>query len=208
MPINRREHAVSEITGSRLLAIIRTSDADEAAGAAVRVLSAGLRTVEITMTTPDATRVLGELSAGWPHAMLGAGTVLTAGQAEAAVEAGARFVVAPNLDPSVIEAAHRRDAAAIPGCLTPTEVLAAMDAGADLVKLYPASALGVRAFADLCRALPHVPFVPTGGIGPADAPEWVRAGARAVGMGHALRGLSAGDVRGLMHDLVRARPDR
>ncbi|WP_436760009.1 bifunctional 4-hydroxy-2-oxoglutarate aldolase/2-dehydro-3-deoxy-phosphogluconate aldolase [Streptosporangium sp. V21-05] len=189
------------VRSHRLVAIIRKPGEDEARAAATEVLAAGVRLIEVTMTTPGALRLIRELTGAWPDAVVGAGTVLTARAAEAAIEAGARFVVAPNVDRAVIEAAHDGGAAAVPGAFTPTEALTAMSFGADVVKLYPASGIGLAAFGDLCRALGQVPFMPTGGVTVRDAPEWIRAGAVAVGMGDALTRASPGELAGLLTGL-------
>ncbi|MGS2640701.1 bifunctional 4-hydroxy-2-oxoglutarate aldolase/2-dehydro-3-deoxy-phosphogluconate aldolase [Streptosporangium sp. LJ11] len=189
------------VRSHRLVGIIRKRSEDEARAAATEVLAAGVRLIEITMTTPGALRLIHELTGAWPDAVVGAGTVLTARATEEAIEAGARFVVAPNVDRAVIEAAHRGGAAAMPGAFTPTEALTAMSFGADVVKLYPASGIGLAAFGDLSRALGQVPFMPTGGVTVQDAPEWIRAGAIAVGMGDALTRASTAELAGLLAGL-------
>ncbi|MEU8139267.1 bifunctional 4-hydroxy-2-oxoglutarate aldolase/2-dehydro-3-deoxy-phosphogluconate aldolase, partial [Streptodolium elevatio] len=109
--------------------------------------------------------------------------VLDAASARAATSAGARFLVSPSLHRDVIETAHRHGASVIPGACTPTEAVAAVAAGADAVKLFPASQWTPGSFRDMRGALPQIPFIPTGSIAVADAPAWIAAGAVAVGMG-------------------------
>jgi 2-dehydro-3-deoxyphosphogluconate aldolase/(4S)-4-hydroxy-2-oxoglutarate aldolase len=106
--------------------------------------------------------------------------------ARAAIRAGARYIVSPVFRPAVIEASHAEGAAAMPGCFSPTEILAAWDAGADVVKVFPATALGPSYFKDLRGPMPQVRLMPTGGVSLENAGEWIRAGAIAIGVGGAL----------------------
>lgn len=139
------------------------------------------------MTIPGAVGLIEDLASNLDDGlMLGAGTVLDAKTARQVIRAGARFVVSPVFDVAVMDAAHGLDAAAMPGCFTPTEVLAAANAGADIVKVFPAGVLGPAFIEDLRGPLPHVRLMPTGGVTVANAPEWIRAGAVAVGIGTAL----------------------
>ncbi|MFJ8747282.1 bifunctional 4-hydroxy-2-oxoglutarate aldolase/2-dehydro-3-deoxy-phosphogluconate aldolase [Embleya sp. NPDC127516] len=150
-----------------------------------------LRVVEISLTTPDALEAIHTIAREHPDALIGAGTVLDAASARAAVSAGARFLVSPSLHRDVVktahrdvvETAHRHGASAIPGVATPTEAIAAVTAGAHAVKLFPASQWTPGSFRDMRAALPQIPFVPIGGITPAHAPSWIAAGAIAVGIG-------------------------
>jgi 2-dehydro-3-deoxyphosphogluconate aldolase/(4S)-4-hydroxy-2-oxoglutarate aldolase len=118
--------------------------------------------------------------------IVGAGTVLDAETARQVILAGARFVVSPVLRPAVIELAHRYHIAAMPGCFTPTEILTAWEAGADVVKVFPATALGPGFFKDVRGPLPQVRLMPTGGVTRENAGEWIAAGAMAIGVGTAL----------------------
>src|SRR5207247_1411046 len=117
---------------------------------------------------------------------LGAGTVTDAATARAVADAGARFVVGPVFRRDVIEASHDRGAAAIPGCFSPTEILEAHEAGADIVKIFPATMLGPQFIKDVRAPLPQLKLMPTGGVTPENAGDWIRAGAAAVGIGSAL----------------------
>ena len=118
--------------------------------------------------------------------MLGAGTVLDAETARLAILAGAQFIVGPVFRPEVVAMCHRYDIAAMPGCFTPTEILAAWEAGADVVKVFPATALGPGFFKDVRGPLPQVKMMPTGGVSLANAGEWIKAGAVAIGVGTAM----------------------
>ncbi len=139
------------------------------------------------MTVPRAIELIGEIAPTLPPGFLiGAGTVVDAETARAAIDAGARFIVGPVFRPAVIEAAHAAGAAAMPGCFSPTEILAAWEAGADLVKVFPATALGPAYFKDLHGPMPQVRLMPTGGVSLENAGDWIRAGAVAIGVGGAL----------------------
>ncbi|BDM71374.1 2-keto-3-deoxy-phosphogluconate aldolase [Streptomyces nigrescens] len=171
----------------RVFAIVRSKTYDEASATADTLLSAGITTLEISLTTPFAleavttlTRELGE------DAVIGAGTVLDAMSARMAVDAGARFLVSPSLDPEVIRTAHRYGVPVFPGVSTPTEIVRALELGADALKLFPASAHDPSWLREVRAALPQAPLLPTGGVTVDSAPEWIAAGAAAVGMGAAL----------------------
>lgn len=185
-----RTEITDRIRASRVIAIVRTSGARAAVGAARAVLDGGLPVVEVALTTPDALGAIGELAAVDDGRLVGAGTVLTAEDAAAVIDAGARFLVSPTLEPAVIDAGHAADVPVVPGALTPTEIVSATHAGADLVKLFPAATVGIGHLEAVRAALPDVGLVPTGGVTAADAAAWLDAGAVAVGVGSAL---TAGD---------------
>lgn len=202
--------AVQAIERQRVLAIVRSSSADHAVVAGRALFAAGFQAVEVSLVTPDALRAIEVLAAERPsQAHLGAGTVLDVAMTSAAHAAGATFVVAPNYSPAVLGEAHRRGMAAIPGAGTVTEMVAAHDKGADLVKLFPASAWRPAALTDVLAALPALRTVPTGGISEHQAPEWIRGGAAAVGIGSALTKGSPEEIEaraaGLLADLRGAR---
>jgi len=147
----------------------------------------GVDVIEFTMTTPNALGIIeGSARQFGEEVLLGAGTVLDSETARAAILAGARFIVAPALSRATIEMCHRYGAVAIPGALTPTEILTAWEWGADLVKVFPARLGGARYIKDVLAPLPQVRLVPTGGVGPGNAAEFIRAGAAVVAVGSAL----------------------
>jgi 2-dehydro-3-deoxyphosphogluconate aldolase / (4S)-4-hydroxy-2-oxoglutarate aldolase len=190
-----RWEATSVIADQRLVAIIRTASWPEAEARALALLGAGVRAVEIALTTPGAFRAVeAVVAAAPPGSVVGVGTVIDTAAAAEAARCGARFVVSPNFDEDVVRTAHRHGLAALPGCATPTEALAALEAGADLVKLFPAVTWTPRSIGAVLEALPQLPLVPTGGVGIDDAPDWIAAGAVAVGMGG---GLSRGPLEQL-----------
>jgi 2-dehydro-3-deoxyphosphogluconate aldolase / (4S)-4-hydroxy-2-oxoglutarate aldolase len=182
------------IADARCVGILRAGSAAAAAAAGRALVQGGVTVVEVAFTTPDAPAAIAELRAACPDALVGAGTVLDAAAAFAAVQAGARFLVSPLVSEEVLRAGHRYGVAVIPGATTPTEINVAMELGADAVKLFPAGSLGIGYLRAIAAAMPQVPFVPTGGIGAQDAPRWLAAGAMAVGVGG---DLTRGDPAGI-----------
>ncbi|WP_331769322.1 bifunctional 4-hydroxy-2-oxoglutarate aldolase/2-dehydro-3-deoxy-phosphogluconate aldolase (plasmid) [Embleya sp. NBC_00888] len=174
------------IARERVVSIIRAESADQAAQDLETLVDAGLTVIEVSLTTPGAADVIREASRAHPDVLIGAGTVLDTESARQAVAAGARLLVCPTLSADVIRTAHRYGAVVLPGCATPTEMTAAIEAGADAVKVFPASAWTPGALADVRAALPQLPLIPTGGISLEAAPAWIRAGAVAVGLGSTL----------------------
>ncbi|MFI0938231.1 bifunctional 4-hydroxy-2-oxoglutarate aldolase/2-dehydro-3-deoxy-phosphogluconate aldolase [Streptomyces sp. NPDC021020] len=171
----------------RVFATIRTETYDQAAATADTLLSAGLTTLEISLTTPFALEAVTTLvrEVG-DDAIVGAGTVLDEVSARLAIEAGARFLLAPNLDEGVLRAGHRYGVPVFPGVATPGEAVRALELGADALTVYPAVSLTPAWVAEVRAVLPQAPLIPIGGITLAAAPEWIAAGAVAVGLGSAL----------------------
>jgi 2-dehydro-3-deoxyphosphogluconate aldolase/(4S)-4-hydroxy-2-oxoglutarate aldolase len=188
-------HALIEtLRAARVVPVVRTHDAAHAETAVLWLRDAGIRIFEITMTIPGAVDLIRRLSAD-PDLLVGAGTVPDATTAEACLAAGAKFLVAPWVDPAL--AAPARKAALMLGALTPTEVRAALAAGADVVKIFPASSAGgpghIRA---LVSVFPGVAFCPTGGVDPGNVAAFLAAGAAFVGIGGAMvdeKRIAAGD---------------
>ena len=170
-----------------VIAVIRLADGSELRAVAEALLAGGVRALEVTMTVPGAVSLIETLAASLPSsALLGAGTVLDAATARQVIGAGARFVVSPVFRRPVLDVCHEHGVAAMPGCFTPTEILDAWEAGADLVKVFPATSLGPAFFKDVRGPLPQVRLVPTGGVTRENAGDWIRAGAAAIGVGTAL----------------------
>ncbi|MFI1094197.1 bifunctional 4-hydroxy-2-oxoglutarate aldolase/2-dehydro-3-deoxy-phosphogluconate aldolase [Streptomyces sp. NPDC020917] len=190
-----RHDIIREALAQHVIGIARTVDAASAVATARTMLTAGLRTVEVPLTNREALAAITELVRTHPDAVIGAGTVLDEAAAVAAIQAGAAFLVAPNVEPSVIRVAQRHGAAAIPGCGTATEIVRALEHGADAVKVFPASALSPTWISDIRAALPQAPLVPTGGIAPEDVPAWVAAGAAACGIGSRITNGSPEEIR-------------
>ena len=182
-----RASTVRAIEQFGIVAVIRLKDPARVRGVVDALAAGGVRALEVTMTVPRAVDLIRELAPTMPDGfLLGAGTVTDAATARAVIDAGAAFIVGPVFRPDVIAACHDRDVPAIPGCFSPTEILAAHEAGADLVKVFPATALGPAFIRDVRAPLPQVKLVPTGGVTIENAGEWIRAGAAAIGVGSAL----------------------
>lgn len=171
----------------RVFAIVRKESYDQAAAAADTLLSAGLTTIEISLTTPFALEAVTTLvrEVG-DDAVVGAGTVLDGASARMAVDAGARFLASPGLDEEVIRTGHRYGVPVFAGVSTPTEVVRALELGADALRLFPASGLAPGWIRDVRADLPQAALLPAGGISVEAAPEWIAAGAAACGLGSVL----------------------
>lgn len=182
-----RQAAVAAIQQSGVVAVIRMKDAAKLRAVVEAIAEGGVRAIEVTMTVPGAIDLIRTLAGSLPaDILLGAGTVTDAATARAVIDAGARYVVSPVFRREVIAACHERDVAAAPGCFTPTEILDAHECGADVVKVFPATALGPQFIKDVRAPLPQVKLMPTGGVSLDNAGDWIRAGAIAVGVGSAL----------------------
>ncbi len=180
--------ALHAILRARVVPIIRTASPDWAAQVAEVLAAAGLGVIEVTFTVPDAAGVVRGLRAQFPNALIGAGTVTTGEIARAAIDAGAQFLLSPSLSPGMVEVARRAGVLSVPGAFTPTEVVQALDGGAELVKIFPAESGGPRHIRALLAPLPHARLLPTGGVTTQNVGEWFLAGAAAVGIGSALTG--------------------
>lgn len=182
-----RANVVAAIEAAGVVAVIRLHDERAGHDVALALADGGVTALEVTMTVPGAVGLIEQLARTLPaNVVIGAGTVLDPETAARVIDAGARFVVSPVFRQPVIDRCHRHDVAAMPGCFTPTEILTAWDAGADIVKVFPATALGPGFFKDLRGPLPQVKVMPTGGVTRNNAGDWIRAGACAIGVGTAL----------------------
>jgi 2-dehydro-3-deoxyphosphogluconate aldolase/(4S)-4-hydroxy-2-oxoglutarate aldolase len=186
------------IRATGVIAIMRAQSSDQLIAAADAIKAGGVRVIEVTMTTPGALDVIAEAAHRYGEDVLfGAGSVLDAETARAAMLAGAGFVVAPTLNLDVIALCNRYSIPVMPGCFTPTEMLTAWEAGADMVKLFPAD-IGGPALVKAIRApLPQLEIVPVGGVNPDTAADFIRNGAAALGVGSSLvnqKLLDAGDM--------------
>ncbi len=192
-----REALLETILESGVIAVIRMANAEKLLRVAEAIREGGVTAIEITMTTPNALAVIEAMAREMADTVqVGVGSVLTAEVARRAIDAGARYVVSPVFKPEVIDAAHRHDALAMPGAFTPTEIQAATEAGADVVKVFPADVLGMPFFKAVKAPMPHLRIMPTGGVSLTNAGDWIRAGACAVGVGSALldkRAIADGD---------------
>jgi 2-dehydro-3-deoxyphosphogluconate aldolase/(4S)-4-hydroxy-2-oxoglutarate aldolase len=182
-----RAEVVAAIEAVGVVAVVRLPDAAQAHDVSAALVDGGVTAIEITMTVPGAVELIATLArTAPPEVLIGAGTVLEAKTAAAVIDAGAAFVVSPVFEPGMVAACRAAGRAVMPGCFTPTEIHAAWAAGADMVKVFPATSLGPTFFADVLAPLPQLRLMPTGGVTRENAGSWIRAGARAIGVGSAL----------------------
>jgi 2-dehydro-3-deoxyphosphogluconate aldolase / (4S)-4-hydroxy-2-oxoglutarate aldolase len=178
-----------------LVPVLRAKSIAQGHAVVEAMIAGGVTVVEVTMTVPNAVHLLKELKKEHgAKILLGSGTVTTAKEAEDTINAGAEFVVSPSLHPEVIAATRAAGKLSIPGALTPTEVITAHRGGADYVKIFPCSAVGGASYLrSLLAPFPHLKLIPTGGVTLKTAEEFIRAGARALGVGSDLVNLAAID---------------
>lgn len=181
-----RRAVVDALIARGAVAVVRLSTADLARDAIVALADGGVTAIEVTLTTPNALELISALRRDRESLLVGAGSVLSAAQAREAVEAGARYLVSPVFDADVLATAHTYDVPALPGAYTPTEMLHAYKAGADLVKVFPADSLGPSYFKAVLAPMPFLELMPTGGVTPENVGTWLKAGAVAVGLGGSL----------------------
>jgi 2-dehydro-3-deoxyphosphogluconate aldolase/(4S)-4-hydroxy-2-oxoglutarate aldolase len=175
-----------------IMPVIRAANPDEALRAVEAICAGGISIVEITMTVPDAPRVLREVARANSGFLVGAGTVLNAEQAEICIDAGARFLISPGLAPEVIRTAAKHGVLAIPGAFTPSEVMAALELGVEVIKIFPCGSGGGPSHIKALRGpFPDCRFIPTGGVSLKNAEEYFSAGAFALGIGAELADLAA-----------------
>ena len=197
MPFERLK-TLERIADSGLVAVVRASSPDEAARIAEACAAGGVGAIEITFTVPGAVRVIEKLAGGASSLLIGAGTVLDSETARIAILAGAQFVVSPALDAATGRLCNRYAIPWIPGAQTVSEIVAAMEAGADLIKVFPGETLGPGFIRAVRGPLPQASLMPTGGVDIDNVAEWFQAGAVAVGVGGSLtRGAKTGDFESI-----------
>ncbi len=194
----RRHELTRRIVAAGLVPIIRVGDAATARAIAEAILAGGIPVLEVTLTTPGAVDVIADLvAAHGRESLIGAGSVISGEQAKQAIDAGASFIVAPNTNEVVLAVCEANSVAAMPGALTPSEVVTAWELGGDLIKVFPCDNVGGAGYIRALKApLPQIPLVPTGGVTLANCAEFIHAGAEAVAVGSSLmsrRAIEAGD---------------
>ncbi|GAA4715018.1 bifunctional 4-hydroxy-2-oxoglutarate aldolase/2-dehydro-3-deoxy-phosphogluconate aldolase [Brevibacillus fulvus] len=179
-----KQRLLDKILENGVIAVIRKVPLEQIDQLAHSLIAGGVTALEVTVDHPDAYAAIQTLSRHFDgQAVIGAGTVLDAESAKLAIQHGAQFLLSPSLHPEVIRTALRYGKVAVPGVMTPTEIIQAVQLGADLVKVFPASALGVKYIKDVKSVFSHVPMIPTGGVDAENASAFVQAGAAAVGVG-------------------------
>lgn len=182
-----KDQIFSQMLVSGVVAVIRAQSKDQLKDIAAALLEGGVPSIEVTMSTPKAIAGIEMLADTLgDKGIVGVGTVLDAATARDAIAAGAQFVVSPILDPEIIATTKRYGKISIPGAFTPTEILKAWTAGADVVKVFPSTSLGPTYFKDILAPLPQVRLTPTGGVDLKNAADWIKAGAACLGAGSSL----------------------
>ena len=213
-----REIIVGKLIESGAVAVIRLADPKKLIKVAEAIYTGGVSGIEITMTVPDAIRVIADASKEIGSYMnVGVGSVLNVETAQKAIDAGAKYVVSTIFKKEIIEIAHRNGVPAMPGAFTPTEIQTAYECGADIVKVFPADVVGMAFFKGVLAPMPHLKLMPTGGVSLTNAGDWLKAGACAVGVGTALLDKKAIDSENykaltdnamiLMESIAKARQD-
>jgi 2-dehydro-3-deoxyphosphogluconate aldolase / (4S)-4-hydroxy-2-oxoglutarate aldolase len=175
---------IAGIAACGVVAVVRAESAAEALGAVQAVCAGGVRAVELTFTVPGAADIIAQLAGALEaDVLLGAGTVTTVAQAEAAIAAGAQYLVSPGFDAEVVAYTLARGLPFFPGIFTPSEILAAKKLGVEVFKLFPAARLGPAYLKDLAGPFPGIKLLPTGGIDVSNAADYIKAGAMALGVG-------------------------
>jgi 2-dehydro-3-deoxyphosphogluconate aldolase / (4S)-4-hydroxy-2-oxoglutarate aldolase len=183
----KREKILQQITNEGAVAVVRMKDEMKFIKVAEALFNGGVNCIEITMTVPNAFAVLQNALKQFEGTILfGMGSVLNREDALKAIDSGAQYIVSPVFLPEIIRVAHENNIPVIPGCFTPTEIHNAWEAGADIVKVFPADVVGMAFFKALKAPMPHLKMMPTGGVTPENAGDWLKAGAVAVGIGSSL----------------------
>jgi 2-dehydro-3-deoxyphosphogluconate aldolase/(4S)-4-hydroxy-2-oxoglutarate aldolase len=183
----KKEEVRARIEEIGILPSVRVASRDLALFAAETVYEAGIPIVEITLTTPGALEVIRDLTNRFPDMVVGAGTVLDEESARRSVDAGALFLTSPGLVRKVVAYAKLTNVTALPGALTPTEIIAAWKAGGDMIKLFPTAQVGGSQYLRALKVpLPQIPFIATGGVNQLTASDFILAGATAIGLGSEL----------------------
>ncbi len=182
-----KQDILNRIFELKAVAVVRMNNAEKLKKVVEAIYKGGVSAIEITMTTPGALNSIESLSKSMgDEILIGVGSAINKQMASDAINAGAKFVVSPIFKRELIEIAHQNDVPAMPGCFTPTEIQTAFEAGADVVKIFPADVVGMAFFKGVLAPLPHLKLMPTGGVSLTNAGDWIKAGACAVGIGSAL----------------------
>ena len=183
----KREEILNQILERKTVAVIRLKDSEKLKKVIEALALGGVTVAEITMTVPNAIDLIKKISnevSG--NIIVGVGSVLNSETANAAIKAGAKYVVSPILKEDIIQTAHEYDVPVMPGCFTPTEIYNAYELGADVIKVFPADSLGVNFFKGVLAPMPFLKLMPTGGVTLTNVVDWLKAGAVAVGLGTSL----------------------
>ena len=208
---------LKRIEETGIVAVVRAESAEKAMKIVEAIKAGGLEAIEITMTVPGAVDVIKEVAASYSSddILIGAGSVLDAETARACILAGAEYIVAPTFDTETIKLCNRYQKAVMPGAMSVTEVLRAMEAGADVVKVFPATLFGPKIIKAIKGPIPQAPLLPTGGVNLDNVDQWIKAGSFAVGVGSALTAGAKNDdyqqvtetAKGFIENIKKARQE-
>lgn len=198
-----KEEILKKILDKKVIAVIRIKEEEKLKKVIEAIYAGGISIVEITMTVPNAIKLIEYISGIFENKIvIGVGSVLDKSTAENAINAGAKYVVSPVFKKEIIETAHKYNLPVMPGAFSPTEIQNAYEAGADVVKVFPADIVGMSFFKSILAPLPHLKLMPTGGVSLQNAGEWLKAGACAVGVGTAL--LDKDAIKNEKYDILTA----
>ena len=195
-----KETVVQKITDVGVVAVVRAESADVALKISEACIKGGIPAIELTFTVPRAHKVIEKLAETYQNGeiILGAGTVMDSETARMAILSGAQYIVSPYFDPETVKLCNRYRVPCVPGCMTIKEVVSAMEAGADIIKVFPGEAFGPRIIKAIKGPIPYAKLMPTGGVSIDNVAEWIKAGAVAVGVGGALTaGARTGDYESI-----------
>jgi len=193
---------IQKIQEDGIIAVIRNLPKEKAIDLADALISSGIRTLEVTVENKDAYEIIELLSKKYSkEIVIGAGTVLDSSSAQLAISKGADFILSPNFNPEVVKTVLRYGKVVVPGVMTPTEMMNAMECGADMVKIFPASVLGIQFIKDVKGPFPQIPIIPTGGIDLTNIGSFIEAGVEAVGVGGSLLNKQA--IKDSNFDLIK-----
>lgn len=182
-----KQSVLRKIIDTGVVAVIRADSPEQAFSIIDAVKAGGIKAIEVTMTVPGAVEVIKELSAKYKDdVIIGAGSVLDSETARSCILAGAEYIVGPSFDLETVKLCNRYQKPIMPGAMTVTEVKRAMDAGADIVKIFPATLFGPKIIKAIKGPIPQAPLMPTGGVNLDNVADWIKAGSTAVGVGSSL----------------------
>jgi len=201
-----RTEILDKIFTHKLMAILRISESHKVQAAAKAIMEAGIEVLEITLNSADALKHIEHLRKNSPSStLIGAGTVISSKDTANAAESGAQFIVTPAFKEEIIETAHSYGIPVFMGAMTPTEILTAWEAGADVIKVFPASAMGIRYFKAVKGPLNQIPLMPTGGVNVENAKDWLALGAVALGLGGSL--VNQEDLDREAYDVIKSKAE-
>ncbi len=182
----KREEILEIIKDSKIVVVIRMKEQQQVAKVIDALVAGGIKALEVTSNTPGYLEEISKARAKYPNTLIGAGTVTNASKAKDSVNAGAQFLVTPNTNIETIKVAHENNIPVLMGAITPSEISMAAEAGADIVKIFPAGAMGINYFKAVKAPLSDIPLFAVGGIDENSAADWIAAGAEGLGIGGGL----------------------